>query len=223
MELNQQTADFNFGNFDFDRDYNNSFQANEQTTVISEHLMRFHMQRKGTSTMVVVVLPNVTLTVLSWIVFWIDPMSLPERLSISIALILSQLILVVGEEQSMPTSSDLKLLDLYLMVNFLVNSAALIECLFASFHAKRAEARKFAVSRPDTKDYNLVDQSDTVQKKDNCAYSKDIEVVTKPEKVESGKGDDFGHNMIDAVSRITFPLGFILWNFGFFLVITQKI
>ena len=70
-------------------------------------------------------------------------MSLPERLSISIALILSQLILVVGEEQSMPTSSDLKLLDLYLMVNFLVNSAALIECLFASFHAKRAEAVSF--------------------------------------------------------------------------------
>ena len=66
MELNQQTADFNFGNFDFDRDYNNSFQANEQTTVISEHLMRFHMQRKGTSTMVVVVLPNVTLTVLRY-------------------------------------------------------------------------------------------------------------------------------------------------------------
>ena len=69
---------------------------------------------------------------LSWCVFWIGADKLPERVSICIALILAQLILIVGAEQEFPNTSDFKLVDLYLIVNFFINSAALLETLLAS-------------------------------------------------------------------------------------------
>ena len=64
--------------------------------------------------------------------FWIDPQSLAERASICIALILSQLVLIVGEEQDFPQTSDFKIVDLYLISNFLINVFVLFENILAS-------------------------------------------------------------------------------------------
>ncbi|XP_075244963.1 glycine receptor subunit alpha-2-like [Convolutriloba macropyga] len=225
MKPNQQTADFTFDDFNYTTDYDVSFQGNEYTTTISEHTMQFHLQRKYMGILVTVILPNITLTVLSWVVFWIDPLSLPERISICIALILSQLILVVGEEENFPSTSDFKLMDLYLMVNFFVNSAAMIECLFASFLAKRAEARKSSTVRPDPKNYALVDQSDKSQQHDTTEFYTDPEITTKPasDEAQPEKSDNSTHNLIDLISRVVFPLGFTLWNIGFYFVITKRV
>ena len=40
--------------------------GNEMTTILSEHKLQFHMQRKYVGTLVVVILPDVTLTVLRY-------------------------------------------------------------------------------------------------------------------------------------------------------------
>ena len=72
----------------------------------------------------------------SWAVFWIGADKLPERISICIALILAQLILIVGAAEDFPNTSDFKLVDLYLIVNFFINSAALLETIVASIASR---------------------------------------------------------------------------------------
>ena len=79
----------------------------------------------------------------SWCVFWINADKLPERISIGIALILAQLILIVGEQQEFPNTSDFKLIDIYLLLNFFINVAALIETIFAALLSEMAASRKW--------------------------------------------------------------------------------
>ena len=77
----------------------------------------------------------------SWINFWIDPQSTPERAGLTITLALAQIVLITGVEQSFPSVSDFKMIDIYLIVNFLFNMACLIQTVVASVVAKRT--RKF--------------------------------------------------------------------------------
>ena len=74
--------------------------------------------------------------------FWISADKLPERISIGIALTLAQLILIVGEQQEFPTTSDFKLVDIYLLVNFFINVVALVETIFASVFSEMWAQRK---------------------------------------------------------------------------------
>ncbi|XP_075246039.1 glycine receptor subunit alpha-2-like [Convolutriloba macropyga] len=208
MAPNQSTANFVVQDLDFIVDYNSRFlQTNVDFATEWKHWIRIRMSRKHEVFLTTLLLPNLTLTVLSWAVFWIGADKLPERVSICIALILAQLILIVGEEQEFPNTSDFKLVDLYLFVNFFINVASLLETILASFCSK-ASSRKRCRSCLRSEKTGKRDRIDlpTIQ-------------VTGPEESTTTKttiGQPSLVNCVDLISKILFPLLFIAWNIVFF-------
>merc|ERR1712150_18009 len=69
-----------------------------------------------------------------------------DRLGILITLILAQVVLIIGVTGQFPSSSQLKLADIYLIVNFLFNVGALVESIIA---AKLSECQCYCFRRQD--------------------------------------------------------------------------
>ena len=67
-----------------------------------------------------------------WVTFWINPRCLPERATISITVILAQVVLIFGIAAQYPSVSDLKMADIYVIMNFIFNFAGLIENILAA-------------------------------------------------------------------------------------------
>lgn len=206
----QSAANFEFTEFNISTDYENliasaagnCFSFANQTMVCepdmtyqSKHEMKFHMKRKYSKFIFTLLLPNVILTILSWIVFWIEPEKLPERVSICIALILAQLILIVGEEEEFPQTSDVKLVDVYLITNFLMNAAVLFENILAATCSHPASPERDGKSHRE------------VSKEDQNSFNRKSQRQDIEEKREK--------NFVDSCSKFIFPIGFLLWNSGF--------
>merc|ERR1712226_19039 len=100
--------------------------------------MYFHMSRRYETFFLSLFLPSLSLTVLSWAVFWINVKLIAERLGLTITLILAQVVLIIGVAGQFPSVSDLKVVDIYVIVNFLFNVGSLVESLVA---AKLSECR----------------------------------------------------------------------------------
>ena len=68
----------------------------------------------------------------SWVVFWINVKLTAERVAILITLILAQVVLIFGVAGQFPSVSDVKAVDIYLIVNFLFNVGVLVESIIAA-------------------------------------------------------------------------------------------
>ena len=78
----------------------------------------------------------------SWVNFWINPECTPERAGLTITLALAQIVLLVGTAQRFPSTSDFKMVDLYLLVCFLFQIACLIETVLAAVLFRNGEKKE---------------------------------------------------------------------------------
>ncbi|XP_075244959.1 glycine receptor subunit alpha-2-like [Convolutriloba macropyga] len=213
MIPNQTTANFIFEDLNFDTDYNLFISAVDDGYLVDwQHTVRIRMRRKREVFITTLFLPNLTLTILSWAVFWIGADKLPERISICIALILAQLILIVGAAEDFPNTSDFKLVDLYLIVNFFINSAALLETIVASI-ASRAPI-KFKSRCKKDKNGNSDDEASvrSVQSAEvtSAIQSQILDLLEK--QFTKNKNGEEKKNVIDDISKFLFPIIFVAWN-----------
>ncbi|XP_075258371.1 glycine receptor subunit alpha-2-like [Convolutriloba macropyga] len=131
MYPGQETSNFIFKDLDAKNDVMR-ISAPYMDDVFSEQNMFLYMTRKYGLFFTQLFLPSLSLTVLRWVTFWINPRCLPERATISITVILAQVVLIFGIAAQYPSVSDLKMADIYVIMNFIFNFAGLIENILAA-------------------------------------------------------------------------------------------
>ncbi|XP_075249542.1 gamma-aminobutyric acid receptor subunit alpha-6-like isoform X2 [Convolutriloba macropyga] len=88
-----------------------------------------HVQfkRKFHIYIVTMFLPSISLVGLSWVSFWIDKKAVPARAGLTITTILAQITLITGTANKFPGVADLKIGDIYMIINFFFVFGSLIE------------------------------------------------------------------------------------------------
>ncbi|XP_075246139.1 glycine receptor subunit alpha-2-like [Convolutriloba macropyga] len=226
MRPNQTTGDFIFRDLDFILDYSVIISAIDEGYLVDwRHTVRIRMRRKREVFITTLFLPNLTLTILSWCVFWIGADKLPERVSICIALILAQLILIVGAEQEFPNTSDFKLVDLYLIVNFFINSAALLETLLASIVPRAIKKFKSACLK---RKGGAIDDQGSLKSVQNTESQSDPVAIQSQildlldKQFRRNESIEEKSNVIDDASKFLFPIIFVAWNAVFVKIAYER-
>jgi len=84
-----------------------------------------------------VYVPCIILVLLSWIIFYMNPDQIGDRLAIGVTLILTMIFLLGYVNSSLPKVSYIKAIDWYMLVVLLMVSAALVETVFVYWHWQR--------------------------------------------------------------------------------------
>ncbi|XP_063718802.1 gamma-aminobutyric acid receptor subunit beta-like isoform X2 [Symsagittifera roscoffensis] len=126
-----------YGTANFDIIYDN-FYWRRETQINFNYpyvtlCLTIELRRKLSIYLITIYLPSISLVVLSWVGFWIDKRAVPARASLTITTILAQITLITGAANQFPGIADLKLVDLYLIVNFFYVFASLIEFALVSY------------------------------------------------------------------------------------------
>ncbi|XP_063728317.1 gamma-aminobutyric acid receptor subunit rho-2-like isoform X2 [Symsagittifera roscoffensis] len=95
--------------------------------------LKMSFPRKLAIYAVTMFLPSIALVILSWVGFWVDKEAVPARSGLSITSILAQITLINGTGNSFPGVADVKMGDLYLIVNFFYVFLTLVEFAIVSY------------------------------------------------------------------------------------------
>ncbi|XP_063718180.1 glycine receptor subunit alpha-2-like [Symsagittifera roscoffensis] len=168
----------------------------------TEHVLWIRMSRKYQIYLLTIYLPSSSLAVLNWVNFWINPECTPERAGLTITLALAQIVLLVGTAQRFPSTSDFKMVDLYLLVCFLFQIACLIETVLAAVLFRNGEKKE--------------QKQKLVAKSDKGLTSTGLEDDTDELKYLPAPENNPLDNRVDEISRVVFPSAFLMWNVIFF-------
>ncbi|XP_075253148.1 glycine receptor subunit alphaZ1-like [Convolutriloba macropyga] len=102
-------------------------------TVWKQLCIKMVFPRKLAIYVITMFLPSIALVVLSWVGFWVDKKAVPARSGLSITTILATITLINGNGTRFPGVADLKMGDLYLIVNFFYVFATLVEFALVSY------------------------------------------------------------------------------------------
>ena len=72
-------------------------------------------------------IPLMVIVVLSWLCFWIDYRAVAARTSMSASLVLTVIMFITSIQPSLPPTSDIRVVDVHMLVCFFYVFAALVE------------------------------------------------------------------------------------------------
>ena len=81
-----------------------------------------------------VFVPCIILVILSWIIYFMSPDQVGDRLAIGVTLILTMIFLLGYVNGSLPKVSYIKSIDWYMIISLLFISASLIETVFVYWY-----------------------------------------------------------------------------------------
>ncbi|XP_063711990.1 glycine receptor subunit alpha-2-like isoform X2 [Symsagittifera roscoffensis] len=171
-------------------------------------------KRKLTEYFIVMYCPSFILTGLSFLNFWLDKRAVPARASLSITSILAQITLMTGVSYSFPSGSDLKIIDVYLIVNFFFTVCTIIEFTIVSYKGAEPQLLKQR-TRMHIKLSNADPEEATgTALNSNRRQSQKKGIAARSLEAFTAQGRD-----IDVVSRYIFTALFIIWNIGYFITV----
>ena len=91
--------------------------------------INFHFKRRLGYYIIQVFFPGTLVVVMSWVVFWLDPRDMSDRVGLGITTILSIIFLLGSVNMSQPRVSYPKAIDWYLLGSFLFVFLVLVECI----------------------------------------------------------------------------------------------
>ncbi|XP_031567630.1 glycine receptor subunit alpha-1-like [Actinia tenebrosa] len=164
--------------------------------------------------------PAVLICVLSWISLWIDPRSVPARVSLGIITILAMGSFLHGS--SGPKVSYATALDIYIITCYVFVFASLLE--YAMVHYGLTCCEKLGIVEKNTVFTNTeVDQNGNVRDENSTSISMaTIGSNTGPslnKRFQQCKLSYFKFNAfsLEKYARIGLPVAFVLFNFGYWL------
>ncbi|XP_075241301.1 glycine receptor subunit alpha-2-like isoform X2 [Convolutriloba macropyga] len=191
--------------------YWSNIQANYTTLCF-----KVAMRRKMMMYLITMYLPSMALVVLSWISFWIEKSAVPARAGLTITTVLAQITLITGTANKFPSIADLKLGDIYMIVNFFFVFGALIE--FAMVNAdssakklKKEKKQQAVLEKRTTVQYNFVHPSEPATPSDNVNNSPESGPTEEKVAKKPAQWKDF-----DGISKKVFPSLFLIWNIFYF-------
>ncbi|XP_051944935.1 glycine receptor subunit alphaZ1-like [Xyrauchen texanus] len=199
--------------------------------------VRFHLERQMGYYLIQMYIPSLLIVILSWVSFWINMDAAPARVGLGITTVLTMTTQSSGSRASLPKVSYVKAIDIWMAVCLLFVFSALLEYAAVNFIARQhKELLRFQRRRRHLKE----DDADgrfsftaygmgpaCLQAKDGMAIKGNNNNAptsgNPPEKtMEEMRKLFIGRaKRIDTVSRVAFPLVFLIFNI--FYWITYKI
>ncbi|XP_077588944.1 glycine receptor subunit alphaZ1 isoform X3 [Stigmatopora nigra] len=207
---------------------------------------RFHLERQMGYYLIQMYIPSLLIVILSWVSFWINMDAAPARVGLGITTVLTMTTQSSGSRASLPKVSYVKAIDIWMAVCLLFVFSALLEYAAVNFIARQhKELLRFRRRRRHMKEDDGGDgrfsfagsgygvgpaclQKDgmaAIKGNNNNAATTGAGPTSggPPEKsIEEMKKLFIGRaKRIDTVSRVAFPLVFLIFNI--FYWITYKI
>ncbi|XP_031442905.1 glycine receptor subunit alphaZ1 isoform X1 [Clupea harengus] len=199
---------------------------------------RFHLERQMGYYLIQMYIPSLLIVILSWVSFWINMDAAPARVGLGITTVLTMTTQSSGSRASLPKVSYVKAIDIWMAVCLLFVFSALLEYAAVNFIARQhKELLRFQRRRRHLKEdeagegrfsFAAYGMGPTcLQAKDGMAIKGNNNNApasnNPPEKtVEEMRKLFIGRaKRIDTVSRVAFPLVFLIFNI--FYWITYKI
>uniref|UniRef100_A0A3B5AEG9 Glycine receptor, alpha 1 n=1 Tax=Stegastes partitus TaxID=144197 RepID=A0A3B5AEG9_9TELE len=198
---------------------------------------RFHLERQMGYYLIQMYIPSLLIVILSWVSFWINMDAAPARVGLGITTVLTMTTQSSGSRASLPKVSYVKAIDIWMAVCLLFVFSALLEYAAVNFIARQhKELLRFRRRRRHMKEDETGEGRFSfpgygmgpacLQAKDGMAIkgnNNNAPASAAPEKsIEEMKKLFISRaKRIDTVSRVAFPLVFLIFNI--FYWITYKI
>lgn len=194
---------------------------------------RFHLERQMGYYLIQMYIPSLLIVILSWVSFWINMDAAPARVGLGITTVLTMTTQSSGSRASLPKVSYVKAIDIWMAVCLLFVFSALLEYAAVNFIARQhKELLRFHRRRRHLKEdedgrfsfaaYGMGPAC--LQAKDGMAIKGNNNnaptSANPPEKtVEEMRKLFIGRaKRIDTVSRVAFPLVFLIFNIFYWII-----
>uniref|UniRef100_A0A8D3A195 Glycine receptor, alpha 1 n=1 Tax=Scophthalmus maximus TaxID=52904 RepID=A0A8D3A195_SCOMX len=178
---------------------------------------RFHLERQMGYYLIQMYIPSLLIVILSWVSFWINMDAAPARVGLGITTVLTMTTQSSGSRASLPKVSYVKAIDIWMAVCLLFVFSALLEYAAVNFIARQhKELLRFRRRRRHMKVNTHVRETPThIYGNNNNAPAS-----AAPEKtIEEMKKLFIGRaKRIDTVSRVAFPLVFLIFNIFYWII-----
>uniref|UniRef100_A0A8C9YE16 Glycine receptor, alpha 1 n=1 Tax=Sander lucioperca TaxID=283035 RepID=A0A8C9YE16_SANLU len=203
---------------------------------------RFHLERQMGYYLIQMYIPSLLIVILSWVSFWINMDAAPARVGLGITTVLTMTTQSSGSRASLPKVSYVKAIDIWMAVCLLFVFSALLEYAAVNFIARQhKELLRFRRRRRHMKpeSWPVLQEDETgegrfsfpgygmgpacLQAKDGMAIkgnNNNAPASAAPEKtIEEMKKLFIGRaKRIDTVSRVAFPLVFLIFNIFYWII-----
>ncbi|KAM9376774.1 glycine receptor subunit alphaZ1 isoform 2-T2 [Pholidichthys leucotaenia] len=203
---------------------------------------RFHLERQMGYYLIQMYIPSLLIVILSWVSFWINMDAAPARVGLGITTVLTMTTQSSGSRASLPKVSYVKAIDIWMAVCLLFVFSALLEYAAVNFIARQhKELLRFRKRRRHMKpeSWPVLQEDETgegrfsfpgygmgpacLQAKDGMAIkgnNNNAPTSAAPEKsIEEMKKLFISRaKRIDTVSRVAFPLVFLIFNIFYWII-----
>ncbi|KAM7389341.1 hypothetical protein PAMP_023326 [Pampus punctatissimus] len=195
---------------------------------------RFHLERQMGYYLIQMYIPSLLIVILSWVSFWINMDAAPARVGLGITTVLTMTTQSSGSRASLPKVSYVKAIDIWMAVCLLFVFSALLEYAAVNFIARQhKELLRFRRRRRHMKEDETGEGRFSfpgygmgpacLQAKDGMAIkgnNNNAPASAAPEKsIEEMKKLFIGRaKRIDTVSRVAFPLVFLIFNIFYWII-----
>ncbi|KAG7464984.1 glycine receptor subunit alphaZ1 isoform X2 [Megalops cyprinoides] len=196
---------------------------------------RFHLERQMGYYLIQMYIPSLLIVILSWVSFWINMDAAPARVGLGITTVLTMTTQSSGSRASLPKVSYVKAIDIWMAVCLLFVFSALLEYAAVNFIARQhKELLRFRRRRRHLKEDEAGEGRFSfaaygmgpacLQAKDGMAIKGNNNnapaSTNPPEKtVEEMRKLFIGRaKRIDTVSRVAFPLVFLIFNIFYWII-----
>uniref|UniRef100_A0A3P8VXQ6 Glycine receptor, alpha 1 n=1 Tax=Cynoglossus semilaevis TaxID=244447 RepID=A0A3P8VXQ6_CYNSE len=197
---------------------------------------RFHLERQMGYYLIQMYIPSLLIVILSWVSFWINMDAAPARVGLGITTVLTMTTQSSGSRASLPKVSYVKAIDIWMAVCLLFVFSALLEYAAVNFiarqhkellrfsrrrrrHMKEDETGEGRFSFPgygmgpaclQAKDGMAIKGNNNNAGATSAAPEKSIEEMKKLFISRAKR--------IDTVSRVAFPLVFLIFNIFYWII-----
>ncbi|XP_051870030.1 glycine receptor subunit alphaZ1 [Pristis pectinata] len=195
---------------------------------------RFHLERQMGYYLIQMYIPSLLIVILSWVSFWINMDAAPARVGLGITTVLTMTTQSSGSRASLPKVSYVKAIDIWMAVCLLFVFSALLEYAAVNFVSRQhKELLKFRRRRRLHKEDEVVEGRFSftaygmgpacLQAKDGVAIKGNNNTSksnSPPAKTSDEMRKLFIHRAkkIDTVSRVVFPLVFLIFNIFYWVI-----
>uniref|UniRef100_A0A8C5AJ44 Glycine receptor, alpha 1 n=1 Tax=Gadus morhua TaxID=8049 RepID=A0A8C5AJ44_GADMO len=200
---------------------------------------RFHLERQMGYYLIQMYIPSLLIVILSWVSFWINMDAAPARVGLGITTVLTMTTQSSGSRASLPKVSYVKAIDIWMAVCLLFVFSALLEYAAVNFIARQhKELLRFRRRRRHMKSLSLFSPQEDetgegrfsfagygmgpacLQTKDGMAIKGNNNNAPATGKTveEMKKLFVSRAKRIDTVSRVAFPLVFLIFNIFYWII-----
>ncbi|CAH1270768.1 GLRA1 [Branchiostoma lanceolatum] len=178
-----------------------SLQAVTQgDSVFTTGELRFTLTRRLSYHLLQTYIPSISIVAMSWISFWLNKDAAPARTALGVTTVLT-MITQSGRTEAMPEVSYVRAVDVWLLVCQLFVFLALIEYASVNYISRTIRAKSETPSEP-AENCNFFKIQEDSQNQNH------LEISVKVKKMDGRQIAE----KIDEISKMLFPLAFLLFN-----------